>query len=69
MSSSFAEGSGRKTVADQSHFYRMSYSSLRKVLNQMVLANDLGFITDEQIFDVRDQLDKTAKFIAGLVKN
>lgn len=35
----------------------------------MVLANDLGFITDEQIFDVRDQLDKTAKFIAGLVKN
>lgn len=69
VSSNIAEGSGRKTVADQSHFYRIAYSSLLEVLNQLILANDLGFITDEQLTNIREQIDKTAKFIAGLVKS
>lgn len=69
VSSNLAEGSGRKTFADQSHFYRIAYSSLLEVLNQLILANDLGFITDEQLTNIREQVDKTAKFIAGLVKS
>ena len=68
VSSNLAEGSGRKTLADQSHFYRMSFSSLMEVLNQLVLANDLGFITDEQLANTRPEIDKTARLISGLVK-
>ena len=69
VASNVAEGSGRKTVADQSHFYRMSYSSLMEVLNQIILANDLEYITNEQLIEIREQIDKTAKLIAGLVKS
>ena len=39
------------------------------VLNQLLGAKALGNIADEQLFDVREQVDKTAKVISRLVQN
>jgi four helix bundle protein len=67
-SSNLAEGSGRMTAADQRYFYRMAFSSLMEVLNQLILANDLQYVTDENLNDARAQLDSVASLTSGLVK-
>ena len=46
--SNIAEGSGRNTTKDQSHFYSMAYASLMEVLAQLDIACDLGYITKEE---------------------
>lgn len=47
VSSNLAEDSGRATLNDQKHFYRMAYSSLLEILNQLILALDLAYISKE----------------------
>ena len=37
IASNIAEGSGRKTTKDQSHFYHIAYSSALEVLNQLII--------------------------------
>lgn len=55
VSSNLAEGSGRMTKADQQYFYRMAFSSLMEVLNQLILSNDLQYVTDENLNYARAQ--------------
>ena len=46
--SNIAEGSGRLTIKDQSHFYSIAYGSLMEVFAQVDVACDLGYITKEE---------------------
>jgi four helix bundle protein len=69
VSSNIAEGSGRNSIADQKHFYRIAFSSLMEVLNQAILSVDLDYIEDEQLKQIRIQIDKTAQLISGLAKS
>lgn len=68
VSSNLAEGSGRMTKADQQYFYRMAFSSLMEVLNQLILSNDLQYVTDENLNYARAQLDSVASLTSVLVK-
>ena len=45
--SNIAEASGRTTEKDQAMFYRYAYSSLMELLNQMIIAVDLGYFNEE----------------------
>jgi four helix bundle protein len=47
VSSNIAEGSGRTSSVEQRQFYRMAYSSLMEVLSQIILCNDLDYISIE----------------------
>ena len=49
VSSNIAEGSGRRTIKDQSRFYVMAYGSLMEVLNQLMIAVDLKFLKEEAL--------------------
>ena len=42
--SNLAEGSARTSYKDKAHFSQIAYSSLIEVLNQLIIANDLGFL-------------------------
>ena len=68
ISSNIAEGSGRSTKADQNHFYRMAFSSLMEVLNQLILCEDLEYIDKMSLEETRTQIDRIAALINGLVK-
>ncbi len=57
ISSNFAEGSGRTSKKDQAHFYQMSYSSELELLNQLILSQDLGYISGEQYNEVRLKIE------------
>jgi four helix bundle protein len=66
VSSNLAEGSGRATVKDQNHFYRMAYSSLLEILNQLILALDLEFISSKDYESSRRQIELCTRLTASL---
>ena len=65
--SNIAEGSGRLTTKDQSHFYSIAYGSLMEVLAQLDVACDLGYITKEEFQHLETLIDVEAKILTGLV--
>jgi len=64
--SNIAEGSSRKSSKDQAHFYHLSYSSLMELMNQCIVAEDLGFITNSQLSECRQQVRKISTMLNGL---
>jgi len=68
VSSNIAEGSGRRTPADQRHFYTMAFSSLMEVLNQLILAFDLEYLSEDDLLKCRLRVNESAKAIAALSK-
>lgn len=69
IASNIAEGTSRKTQKDQSHFSTISYSSTIELLNDLIIANDLGFTTAEVYNVGREQIEKQTYLIAGLRKS
>lgn len=53
VASNLAEGSTRVSAKDKAHFTTISYSSLMEVLNQLIIAEDLGYLTGETIINMR----------------
>ena len=64
--SNIAEGMGRKTIKAKLQFIEYSYSSLMEVLCQLQLANDLGYISEDELNDERLHIQDTARIISGL---
>ena len=65
--SNIAEGSGRLTTKDQSHFYSIASGSLMEVLAQLDVACDLRYITKEEFQHLETLIDVEAKILTGLV--
>lgn len=65
VASNLAEGKGRVTASDQIHFCHMAFGSLMEVTNQLILAQDLGYITEEQYLNLRPLIEEVAKLING----
>ena len=64
--SNIAEGMGRKTIKAKQQFIEYSYGSLMEVLCQLQLANDLGYISEEELNEERVHIEDTARIISGL---
>jgi len=64
--SNIAEESGRTTKPDQANFYRIAYSSLLELLNQLIISTDLTFISDSELIELRKKIDSIAFKLASL---
>lgn len=64
--SNIAEGSGRKSLREQIHFLEISYGSLMEAYNQLLIAIDLAYITEESVEAIKPRIDSVAKMINGL---
>jgi len=64
--SNIAEGSGRKSLKEQIHFLEISYGSLMETYNQLLIAIDLNYITEESVEAIKPTIDGVAKMINGL---
>jgi four helix bundle protein len=53
VSSNIAEGAGHTSEKERKRYYRMAYASLMELLSQIVVSNDLGFVSDQQLGDLR----------------
>ncbi len=58
ISSNIAEGVGRSTQKERARFIEIAYSSLMEVLNQLILSNDLAFLTGEQLNKFRNDINE-----------
>ncbi len=66
ISSNIAEGSGRTTKRDQANFYKIAYSSMMELLNQLIISKDLNYITDATLANIRELIDSIASKLSGL---
>lgn len=64
--SNIAEGSGRKSLKEQIHFLEISYGSLMETYNQLLIAIDLTYISEESVEAIKSRIDAVAKMINGL---
>ena len=69
ISSNIAEGSGRQSYKDQAHFTQIAYSSTMEVLNQLIIASDLNYISSEQLSELRNQISHIANQLNKLYKS
>ena len=69
IASNIAEGTSRKSSKDQSHFSIISYSSAIELLNDLIIANDLGFLTPDMYNVGRERIEKQTLLIASLRKS
>ena len=64
--SNIAEGSGRKSLKEQIHFLEIAYGSLMETYNQLLIAIELTYITEECVETIKPSIDAVAKMINGL---
>ena len=69
VSSNIAEGSSRKTPKDQRRFYIISYSSMIEVLNQLIIAEGLGYIKNKDLQESRVKIDEILAMLDALTKS
>ncbi|MFO7851697.1 MAG: four helix bundle protein [Bacteroidota bacterium] len=64
--SNLAEGSSRFSSKDQMHFYSISYSSLMETINQLIISQDLGYLSSNDLLDFRQEVNSIAYMINAL---
>ena len=64
--SNIAEGSGRMSLKEKIHFLEIAYGSLMETYNQLLIATDLAYITEESVQTIKPLIDNVAKMINGL---
>lgn len=63
--SNIAEGSSRSTRKEQARFY----SSAIELLNQLIISKELGYLSDGNLKQLREQIEKTSNRINALKKS
>ena len=69
ISSNIAEGTGRHSQKDRARFTEIAFGSTLELLNQCVLSNDLGFLSEEKYLDLRSDLTEITAMLDGLYKS
>lgn len=64
--SNIAEGCGRVSIREQIHFLEIAYGSLLETFNQLLIAIELNYITEESVEEIKPTIDSVAKMINGL---
>ena len=66
VSSNLAEGSGRTSFKEQARFSEISFGSLIEVLNQLILSNDLKYISADSLKELRVIIEEIGNKINSL---
>ncbi|MBZ0183211.1 MAG: four helix bundle protein [Melioribacteraceae bacterium] len=66
IASNLAEGTSRNSLKDQAHFSNLAYSSLIEVLSHLYISNDLGFLKEETLNDLKEKLQELSNKINSL---
>ena len=66
IASNLAEGSSRKTAKDKNHFSTIAYSSTVELLNDIIIANGLNFLTETLYKEGREKIEYQTFLIAKL---
>ena len=64
--SNIAEGMGRYSVKEQTHFLEIAFGSLLEISAQLDVAYDLGYIASSDKIEIEKQVDRVASLLSGL---
>jgi len=68
ITSNIAEGSGRNSLKEKIHFIEIAFGSMTESFSQLQNAQDLGYITEEDVESVRPQYNHVAALLSLLKK-
>ena len=66
ITSNIAEGSGRESCKDKAHFCVIAFGSLMEAFSQLQIAQDLRYISENEVESLRPQFEEIAKMLSGL---
>ena len=66
--SNIAEGYGRGARSDYIRFLRMARGSLYEIQTQLLLAQDLGYVTEAKVSPLMMQAAECCRILQGLLK-
>lgn len=66
VTSNIAEGSGRDSTKEKIHFLNIAFGSLMETFSQLQTAQDLNYIKEEQVEELRPLFEEVSKMISGL---
>ena len=66
MPSNIAEGSGRFSIKEQVHFFEIAFGSLMELYCQLLLAADLGYISEEDVKVVKARVFSVTRMLSRL---
>jgi four helix bundle protein len=68
ISSNIAEGSARFSQKEKNRFYQVAYGSAIEVGNQLIISNELGFLSHEELTTMRNKINEICKMVFALQK-
>lgn len=68
ITSNIAEGFGRRTYKEKIQFYYQAQGSLTELKNQILIAKDIDYLTETQIFQLVELSNSTHQLLQGLIK-
>ena len=66
VSSNIAEGNYRDTANDKARFITIAYGSVMEIYNQMIVANKLGYTSEDDLSVIRNDISLIAKQLTKL---
>lgn len=67
--SNIAEGTTRKSFKDQARFSEIAFGSLLEILNQVIIANRLNYIEDNELETIRLEIESISRQLNSLKKS
>ena len=68
VTSNIAEGVNRFSVKDKARFIEIAYGSLMEVSSQFEIAEELGYITNNDRLSMDMLIEENARLLSGLLK-
>ena len=68
ITSNIAEGFSRQSYKEKVQFYSIALGSITELQNQLIIANDVGYISTSIFQDLEQQLITAHKILNGLIK-
>jgi len=69
ITSNIAEGFGRQGIKEKIQFYYLAQSSLSEVQNQLIIARDVNYLSENEFKSIWDQTIIVHKMLTGLIKS
>ena len=69
ITSNIAEGFSRQSYKEKVQFYSISQGSVTELQNQLVVARDVDYITNNEFQKIAMQSIKVHKIVSGLIKS
>jgi four helix bundle protein len=67
ITSNIAEGFGRVTKADKTHFYWLAKASLAELQSQLYIVRDLKYVSTDDVHAIMEESGEVERMLGGLI--